>query len=177
MSNTQFFCRILAAAAVLSIGACTTLPPALTGQSSSSATIYSPDQAQRTERVRMGTVITVHSVLVDASAARKATGSGIGGALGALLGQQVGSGNGKKFATVAGALAGLVGGNRIAAAAYKEPGLAVTVELDGGEIVTVTQAADVPLTVGQRVQVVGSAYGNSVSRVTPLESSHHTQAR
>lgn len=177
MSKTQFFRRILAAAAVLSIGACTTLPPALTGQSSSSATTYSPDQAQRAECVRLGTVITVRSVLIDASAARKATGSGIGGALGALLGQQVGSGNGKKIATVAGAVAGLVGGNRIAAAAYKEPGLAVTVELDGGEIVTVTQAADVPLTVGQRVQVVGSAYGSSVSRVTPLDSSLHTQTR
>jgi outer membrane lipoprotein SlyB len=168
MFKTTFPRAIIIGAVIVSSSGCTSLPPMMTGHASSSAAVYGPDQAQRTERVRLGTVVSLRSVLIDASDASKAAGSGIGGLVGALAGRQIGDGKGQQIATVVGAVAGLIGGQRIAAAAYKQPGIAVTVELDDGAIVSVTQAADIGMTLGQRVQVSGNGYG--VSRVTPLDN-------
>jgi hypothetical protein len=47
----------------------------------------------------------------------------------------------------------------------------VTVKLNNGEMIASTQAADVQLKVGDRVQVFGRGYSDSPFRVLPLDAS------
>lgn len=111
-------------------------------------------QAQQTQGVQLGTVVAVRSVTIAATTTETAGGSAIGAALGGLLGHQVGNGKGRTLATVAGAVAGGLGGNLVGQHAYQQPGLEISVKLDGGNVVSVTQAADVDIAVGERVQLI-----------------------
>jgi len=159
---------ILAAATLIALGGCASLPPGLTGGYSTSADAYTIGQARRTQSVRFGTVLDVRRVDLAADAGTKAVGSGVGAALGGLLGHQIGGGRGKKAATVAGAIAGAVGGNIIARHAYAQPGVAITVKLDDGRAIEVAQAPDVAIRPGERVEVVGSGYGSDPIRILPM---------
>jgi len=154
--------------AVSLLAGCANLPPSLAGHYRSSADVYTPDQAQQTQNVKLGTVLSVRHVSISATSTQTAGGSAIGAALGGLLGHQVGSGNGRTIATVAGALGGAVAGNLAGQHAYQQPGLAITVKLDDGHVVSLTQAADVALSVGQRVQLISGAYYGESSRVIPF---------
>lgn len=156
------------AIAALALAGCASLPPGLAGGYSTSADAYTIGQARKMQNVRFGTVVAVRRVELAANAGTKAAGSGIGALIGGLLGHQVGGGNGETIATAAGAIAGAVGGNEVAAHVYREPGLAVTVKLDSGRAIEVAQAADVALRAGERVEVVGSGYGNDPVRVLPI---------
>lgn len=167
MNRTQIF--VATAAASLALAGCASLPPALTGSYESSAHVYTPDQAQQVQRVQIGTVIDVQNVLIAAGATETTTGSAVGAALGALTGGLGGQGNGKTALRVVGALVGGVAGNKAAGAAYKQPGLQIAVRLDGGDVVSVTQAADVQIGVGQRVQLIGAdGWSGQPARVVQL---------
>jgi len=161
----------LAAASLLSLAACASNPMLGTGTPQASASGYTMSQAQSVQSVALGTVISLRPVTL----ASQQTGIGAlgGGAAGAALGHEIGGGNGQKVATVLGALAGALGGQAIEGAASAERGELVTVKLDSGQVVAITQANDTPLHVGQRVQVLTSQsqqWGQpGIARVLPLQ--------
>ena len=154
----------IACASFLALGGCATNPMTGTGVPQASANGYTVSGAQSVQAVQLGTVLAVRPVEI----AGQGSGIGaIGGALaGGAIGHQVGNGNGQKLATVMGALAGLMGGQALEGSAAKEAGLLVTVRLDGGQVLAITQAADVQLAVGERVQVLAGRDGKA--RVLPL---------
>jgi len=131
---------------------------------SASSAVYSYDQAQREQIVRTGTVTAVRPISIQED---KSSGAGMiaGGALGGVAGNAVGGGTGRTIATVGGALLGALAGNLIENRAGKSSGYEITVRLDNGETRVVAQEADVPISVGQRVQVVSGA---GPTRVTPM---------
>ncbi|MHB1700898.1 MAG: outer membrane lipoprotein [Acidobacteriaceae bacterium] len=134
---------------------CAGVPPMLGGAPSSSALNYTPGQAQQAQAVQLGTVVSVQPITI--SAPDSATGGGglLGALAGGYVGSRIGNGNGSKVAAVLGAIAGGMGGEAATNAAYKQAGVQVSVKMDGGGVFAVTQAADVPLTIGERVEVVG----------------------
>lgn len=166
--RTIFLLSGLIAGALLT--GCANLPPSLAGQYHNSADVYTAGQAQQVQNVRLGVVLSVRHVGIAATPAQTAGGSAIGAALGGLLGHQVGDGKGRTIATVAGALGGAVAGNLAGQHAYQQPGLEISVKLDDGHVVSLTQAADVALAVGERVQLISGAYYGESSRVIPLGS-------
>jgi len=88
------------------------------------------------------------------SGERRATGAGAvaGAIVGGAIGSQVGSGDGKKAATVAGAVVGGIAGHNIeknAGGTWHE----VTVRMDDGRVVVVTQDDLNGVRVGSRVVV------------------------
>lgn len=130
---------------------------------SASSSVYSYDQAQREQIVRNGTVTNVRPITIEES---KSSGVGMiaGGALGGVAGNAIGGGTGRAIATVGGALLGALAGNTVENRVNRSSGLEITVRLDNGETRVVAQEADVPLSVGQRVQVISGA---GPTRVTP----------
>lgn len=164
-----------AIAAALGLAGCATMPQGFGGYGynqrpfPNAASIYTPGESQQVQHVRLGTVIAVQRVQIDTATGRKLTGEGVGALAGGLLGHQIGGGNGKTLATVAGAFGGAVAGNAIAAHGYKQPGLQITVRLDQrAGTIAVTQNASTPIMVGERVEVIGSGYGDEPARVEPL---------
>lgn len=129
-----------------------------------SSRVYTFDQAQRAQTVTLGYVVGVRPVTIQAS---QTSGLGViaGGALGAVAGNAVGGGSGRRITTVGGAVGGAMAGNAIENASARRQGLEITIRLDGGDIRVITQEADVPITTGQRVQIVTQG---GVSRVAGI---------
>ena len=159
---------LTALSGALALGGCA-VPPGMGGQYQSSAYNYSASQAQQMQQVQLGTVLAVQQVTIRAGQGTTGTGSALGAVAGGLVGSRVGQGNGSAVATVIGALGGAAAGNMVASNAYQQPGLQITVRLDNGQTIAVTQAADVPVRVGQRVELLGSQYGwGQPARVIPI---------
>jgi outer membrane lipoprotein SlyB len=128
-----------------------------------SASVYTYGQAQTEQVVREGTVKAVRPIVIQQE---RSSGVGLiaGGALGGVAGSAVGDGTGRTLAIVGGALLGALAGEKVEEAATKTNGLEITVRLDNGETRVIAQAADVALSVGQRVQVISGA---GPTRVVP----------
>jgi len=131
---------------------------------SASSGVYSYDQAQREQIVRTGTVTGVRPITIQDD---QSTGGGLlaGGALGGVAGNAVGGGSGRAIATVGGAILGALAGNALENRVGRSSGYEITVRLDNGETRVVAQEADVPISVGQRVQVISGA---GPTRVAPM---------
>ena len=159
-------CIAAFAAIVALLSGCATQP--MPGLPTASAYGYQQQQAQQTQQVQLGTVLALVPVRIQPAA----SGLGqIGGlAAGGFLGHQIGNGNGRTAATVIGAIAGAIVGNRAEASMTQSGGEQVTVRLQGGQVIAVTQAADVSLAVGEQVQVVGGGWGGQPTRVMPLQA-------
>jgi len=169
-----------AVAAAFALAGCANLPTGYAGaQYPSSPLRFTQPQAQQMEQVEIGTVLAVRSVPIESGIARNAVGSGIGALAGGLVGHQVGGGKGRTLATVVGVAGGAIAGNLATARLYRQPGLAITVQVaqqwGGQRNVQITQAAapDVTIRPGEQVEVVGSGcYGYSdcpnPARVIPL---------
>ena len=100
---------------------------------------------------------TIESIQVTNTEARTSGGGALlGGVVGALAGNQVGSGSGRTAATVAGGVAGAAIGNNVERNrnADGQQMYAVNVRLDNGEYRTVVQDSVYDLRVGNRVRVV-----------------------
>lgn len=115
------------------------------------ATSYYPSQASQAE-TGYGTIDSIQVV----SSASGASGIGAvgGGVVGALLGNQIGSGSGRTAATLAGALGGAVVGNEVER--NRTPGrnlYQVGVRLDNGDYRNVTMDSVNDLRIGDRVRV------------------------
>ncbi|MDE2129516.1 MAG: glycine zipper 2TM domain-containing protein [Betaproteobacteria bacterium] len=164
---------VIAAAFGLLLTGCAGVPPMLGGSPSASALSYTPGQAQQAQAVQLGTVIAVQPVTISAPSAATTPGGLLGALAGGFIGSRIGNGNGSKVAAVAGAIAGGIGGEAATDAAYKQAGVQVTVMMDGGGDFAITQANDVPLIVGERVEVIGG-YGQP-ARVLPLQATQGSQ--
>ena len=169
MSKKTFAVLALAAG----LGACAQVPPGMGGGYQSSALRYSPGQAQQVQSVQLGHVLAVQRVIIRAGAGNQALGSGLGALAGGYVGSRIGNGNGSKVAAIIGALAGSMAGNAAAQGAYGQPGLQITVQLDHApawqpQTIAITQAADVPIRVGEKVEILTTGYGQP-ARVVPLQ--------
>jgi len=122
--------------------------------SSMSAGSYERRQARTAHEVQMGVVEHVKQVEIEGTKSR------VGPAAGAVAGVGATRGHGP-VARVAGAVAGGVAGAAIEEGVTRQKGLEITVKLDGGRMIAITQAADENFNVGDRVRVLFGGRGDT----------------
>lgn len=122
---------------------------------------YSRTQARAEHTVRMGTVESVRPVKIEGT--RSGIGGGAGAVVGGIGGSTIGHGRGSAAAAVVGAVIGGVAGQAAEELGTRRSGVEVTVKLDNGNFVAITQEADETFEPGERVRIVS---GGGVSRVT-----------
>ena len=141
MKTTATVAVVLAAGLVLS--GC---PASMSGGA------YTRNQAREAQEVRLGYVESVRQVLIEGT--RSGVGAVGGAALGGVAGSTIGRGRGQVAGAIGGAVLGGLAGSAIEENATRQPGLEITVQLDNGRMVAVTQAADEPFYPGDRVRVL-----------------------
>ncbi len=151
----------LAALAVFALTGCTT--PGVGGSD------YTYGQVRGEQSVRLGTIESIRKVRIQ-SGEPGALGILTGAVAGAALGHTMGQGNGNAAATVLGTIAGAAAGDTVENAASTQEGLEITVRLDTGYVIAVTQGADENFRVGDRVQVLGGAGATRVTRLDPASN-------
>ncbi len=129
----------------------------LAGCASQSGQVYSRAQAQRAQTVQMGTVEFVKPVKVQGT--KSGVGAVVGAVAGGVVGSTIGGGDGRKLATVGGALAGAGAGHLAEDKIGSYNGLEITVLLDSGSSMAVVQKNDVQFFVGERVRVLTGGDG------------------
>jgi outer membrane lipoprotein SlyB len=126
-----------------------------------SASVYHYYQTQNEQTVRTGTVESIRNVTIVYP--ESGVGPVSGAALGGLAGSTAGSGTGQAAAVVLGALAGGLIGQRVEQGANTKPGFEITVHLDSGELLAITQANDELFQPGERVRLLSNG---ATTRVT-----------
>jgi outer membrane lipoprotein SlyB len=125
---------------------------------------YSRGQVRGEQSVRLGTVEGVRDVLIDGR--DTGTGTLAGAAVGGIAGSTLGRGNKASAAgAVAGAVVGGIVGNTIEKGTSDRKGVEVTIRLEGGQVIAVTQEKDEEFRVGDRVRILS---GQGTTRVTRL---------
>ena len=119
-----------------------------------SGSSYSTSQARGEMAVRMGVVDSVRQVAIEGS--KTAVGPVAGGIIGGIGGSNIGGGKGSIIGSVLGGVAGGLAGQAIEEQVNKKTGLEITVKLDGGQYVAITQEADEPFHPGERVRILSS---------------------
>jgi outer membrane lipoprotein SlyB len=122
---------------------------------------YSRTQTRGEQTVRMGVVDQVRAVKIEGT--RSGLGAVAGAGLGGLAGSEVGGGRGSIAGAVGGAIIGGIAGQAVEQAGTKQDGVEITVKLDSGRLIAVTQGADEQFQVGDRVRVLS---GGGVTRVS-----------
>lgn len=125
--------------------------------SSMSGSAYSRDQARQAQNVRLGYVDSVRSVNIEGT--KSGVGAIGGAALGGVAGSTIGGGRGQIAGAVGGAVLGGLAGSAIEENVTRQPGLEITVRLESGRMIAVTQAADENFRRGDRVRVLTSQDG------------------
>ena len=126
-----------------------------------SSSVYQYYQTQNEQVVRTGTVESIRNVqIVNPQSGVGALG---GAALGGIAGSAAGDGKGQAAMTVIGALAGGLLGQHAEQNANTKNGIEITVHLDTGELVAITQTADEQFRPGERVRLLSNGV---TSRVT-----------
>lgn len=120
---------------------------------------YRYSEARSVENVAYGTVESVRPVQINEDHAP--VGTIAGAAVGGLLGNTIGHGNGRGVATILGAVGGGLAGNAIEHKATEQNGEELVVRLDNGSTIAVTQGAQ-GFERGQRVRVLTGAGGARV---------------
>ncbi len=129
--------------------------------SSQSGSSYSRQQTRGEMSVRLGVVESVRHVNIEGS--KTAAGPVAGAIVGGIAGSNIGGGRGSTVGAVLGAVAGGVAGQAIEAGVTKKQGLEITVKLDNGQLIAVTQEADEAFHPGERVRVLS---GQGATRVS-----------
>jgi len=129
--------------------------------SSRSGSAYERHQARQEMTVRFGIVESVREVVIEGT--RSPAGPMAGAALGGLAGSNIGGGRGATAGAIVGAVAGGVAGAAIEESATRRPGLEITVRLESGQYIAVTQEADEAFHPGERVRVLR---GGGASRIS-----------
>lgn len=130
--------------------------------SSMSGGAYERRQARTAQNVEMGVVDHVRVVQIEGT--KSGVGAAAGVATGGVAGRQSGnSAVGKAVGGVAGAVVGGIAGAAIEEGVTRQKGYEITVRLDGGRLIAVTQAADEEFKVGDRVRILS---GQGVTRVS-----------
>jgi outer membrane lipoprotein SlyB len=125
---------------------------------------YARSQARGEQSVRLGTVEAVRDVLIDGR--DTGTGTLAGAAVGGIAGSTVGGGHRANAAgAIAGAVVGGIVGNAIEKGSSDRKGVEVTIRLEGGQVIAVTQEKDEDFRVGDRVRILS---GQGATRVTRL---------
>lgn len=144
---------MISAAALLTVlSACA---PSLSGGA------YTRDEARREQTVRMGVVESVRQVQIEGT--RSGIGPAAGAVVGGIAGSTVGQGRGAAVGAVLGSVAGGVAGQAAEEAGTRRSGLEITVKLDSGNLIAITQEADEAFRAGDRVRILT---GGGVARVT-----------
>ncbi len=122
---------------------------------------YTRDQARKEQNVRLGVVESVRQVQIEGT--RSGIGPAAGAVVGGIAGSTIGQGRGSAVGAVLGGVAGGVAGQAAEEVGTRKTGLEITVKLDGGKLVAVTQEADEAFKPGERVRIISDG---STSRVT-----------
>ncbi|MBP0050124.1 glycine zipper 2TM domain-containing protein [Marinobacterium sp. AK62] len=119
-------------------------------------TSYSRSQVGQAQTVQYGSVEAVTPVVIEGRT-DGIVGSGTGAVVGGIAGNQVGGGSGRTLATVVGAVAGGLVGQRIEKSATERQGQEVTIRLDSGRVISVVQEVQEGqyFQPGERVRVLG----------------------
>lgn len=127
---------------------------------SQSGSAYSRAQARQVQEVEMGVVESVRQVQIEGT--KTPIGAGAGAAVGGIAGSNVGGGSGRAVGAILGAVGGGLAGAAVEEGITRKPGLEITVRLDNGRLLAVTQEADETFARGDRVRVLT---GGGVTRV------------
>jgi outer membrane lipoprotein SlyB len=122
---------------------------------------YSREQARKVQEVQMGVVESVRSVKIEGT--KSAVGPIAGAVVGGVAGSTIGGGRGQVVGATVGAVLGGLGGAAAEEAITRQDGLEITIKLDSGRILAITQAADEEFRVGDRVRLLT---GGGATRVT-----------
>jgi len=122
---------------------------------------YSRDQTRAVQEVQMGVVESVRDVNIEGT--KTAIGAGAGAVVGGVAGSTVGKGTGSAIATAVGAVLGGLGGAAVEESTTRSQGAEITVKLDSGRLIAITQTADEAFYVGDRVRVLS---GGGTTRVS-----------
>lgn len=127
----------LTALSIALLPGCANIPGSTAGLGSGD---YSRIQSRQVMSVQFGMVQAVRAVQIEGgtSGAGMATGAVVGG----LLANHVGEGRGQKLATLLGAVGGGIAGAAGEKALTGTAGVELTVKLDNGQALAVTQAAE-----------------------------------
>jgi outer membrane lipoprotein SlyB len=128
---------------------------------STSGGAYTREQARTPQEVQMGKVESVREVTIEGT--KTAIGPAAGAVVGGVAGSTVGGGRGSAVGAVIGAVAGGLAGGAIEEGVTKQRGLEITVKLDNGKLLAITQNADEVFRPGERIRVLTGA---GVTRVT-----------
>jgi outer membrane lipoprotein SlyB len=128
---------------------------------SQSGSAYERRQARQEMSVRLGVVESVRRVTVEGT--KSPVGSVAGAGVGAIAGSNIGRGRGSTAGAIVGAVVGGVAGSAIEEQVTSKDGLEITVKLDNGQLIAVTQEADEAFHPGERVRVLK---GSGATRVT-----------
>ena len=129
----------------------------------SSATQYTPSQAQNTARVYYGEVLSVTPVSIAGESNPLLTTAGA-----AIGGSNVGKGRGEAVGAILGAVIGGLATQAITRGVDSQQGYEIVVQLENTrDAISVVQKADVAFTPGQRVRVLQGS--NGVTRVLPAQ--------
>lgn len=126
-----------------------------------SGSAYSRDQARGEMSVRLGVVESVRQVSIEGT--KSPVGGLAGGVIGGVAGSNMGKGSGSVVGSVVGAVAGGLAGSAIEEGVTRQNGLEITVRLESGQLIAVTQAADEEFRPGERVRVLS---GRGTTRVS-----------
>lgn len=150
MNSPKLIVAALACVAVL--GGCA---------ASQSGGAYSRAQARQVQEVEMGVVESVRQVQIEGT--KTPIGSVAGAAVGGIAGSNIGGGKGQAVGAILGAVGGGLAGAAVEEGVTRKPGLEITVRLDSGRLIAVTQEADEAFNPGERVRIVS---GGGVTRVS-----------
>jgi outer membrane lipoprotein SlyB len=125
--------------------------------SSMSNSAYERRQARTAHEVQMGVVEHVREVMIEGTKSR------VGSTAGAVAGAGAARGYGP-VGRVAGAVVGGIAGAATEEGMTRQKGLEITVKLDSGRLLAVTQADDENFSVGDRVRILSGGRGDT--RVT-----------
>jgi outer membrane lipoprotein SlyB len=114
--------------------------------------------------VRYGRISQIQDVTLDGEK-KLGVGAVLGAVAGGIIGNQIGGGTGKTVATVAGVAAGGYAGSAVQGKMEKVPGQQITVTLDNGASVGITQPAVPGLKPGDRVRIDGAGDDARVVRM------------
>ncbi|MHB8916013.1 MAG: outer membrane lipoprotein [Thiobacillus sp.] len=122
---------------------------------------YRRSQPRMVEEVEMGRVESMRDVLIEAPKAPTGRGSSV--IVGGGVGSSIGGGRGTGIGISVGTVLGGWGGASAEQAVTRKAGYEITLRLDSGRLIAVTQTADESFRIGDRVRVLT---GNGVTRVS-----------
>jgi len=122
---------------------------------------YERGQTRGVQEVQMGVVESVREVKIEGT--KSGIGSTAGAVVGGVAGSELGGGKGSIVGSVLGAVAGGVAGAAAEEGTTRQKGVEITVKLDSGRMIAVTQAPDEEFKVGDRVRILS---GGGTTRVT-----------